>query len=295
MSKKDYYKILEIDKNADEETIKKAYRKKAKIYHPDKNMVVNDGISIYDITEAYSVLGDPNKKLEYDKSVSLEENNDFLWYLYVINLYIISFTTFLKKAIHETAKEKTPTTNKTKDLEIYMEVTLRDIYEKKIKKIVVKRHRNEQIEKKVLYISLYNYQDTYVFLNEGDAYQKDNNTIYGNICVKLTIREHESFVIDSVDKYDLWLETDLSLYEYYYGKSFTFFHLDDQEYTQSYDFRDQSDLVKRFHGKGLPFYDEENEIEMFGDLYIRFVLKLPKHHLLGLDRKEVKDILSVFL
>ncbi len=61
--KKDYYKILGIDKNADENTIKKAYRKLAKKYHPDTNAGNAQAAEKFkQITEAYSVLSDPEKK-----------------------------------------------------------------------------------------------------------------------------------------------------------------------------------------------------------------------------------------
>ena len=61
--RKDYYKILGIDKNADENTIKKAYRKLAKKYHPDTNAGNAQAAEKFkQITEAYSVLSDPEKK-----------------------------------------------------------------------------------------------------------------------------------------------------------------------------------------------------------------------------------------
>jgi curved DNA-binding protein len=64
---KDYYSTLGIDKNASAEAIKKAYRKLAVKYHPDKNpddKKAEDQFKI--ITEAYTVLSDPEKKLQYD-------------------------------------------------------------------------------------------------------------------------------------------------------------------------------------------------------------------------------------
>ena len=67
--RKDYYKILGIDKNADENTIKKAYRKLAKKYHPDTNAGNAQAAEKFkQITEAYSVLSDPEKKKMYDSS-----------------------------------------------------------------------------------------------------------------------------------------------------------------------------------------------------------------------------------
>jgi DnaJ-class molecular chaperone len=64
---KDYYKILEINKNATEEEIKKAYRKLALQYHPDKNQN-NEAYAekFKEISEAYMILGDKNKKSNYD-------------------------------------------------------------------------------------------------------------------------------------------------------------------------------------------------------------------------------------
>ena len=66
--RKDYNKILGIDKNADENTIKKAYRKLAKKYHPDTNAGNPDAEKKFkEVTEAYSVLSDPEKKKMYDQ------------------------------------------------------------------------------------------------------------------------------------------------------------------------------------------------------------------------------------
>lgn len=64
---KDYYKILEVSPDATDEAIKKSFRKLAKKYHPDTNG--NDPKTVerfQEINEAYSVLGDPDKKKAYD-------------------------------------------------------------------------------------------------------------------------------------------------------------------------------------------------------------------------------------
>lgn len=67
MDKKNYYEILELDKNATKEDIKKAYRKLSLIHHPDKNGNSQESIDkIQDINEAYEVLSNPEKKMMYD-------------------------------------------------------------------------------------------------------------------------------------------------------------------------------------------------------------------------------------
>ena len=65
--KKDYYKILDISQEANEEEIKKAYRKQALKYHPDKNKGDKKAEENFKkISEAYGVLSDPEKKNNYD-------------------------------------------------------------------------------------------------------------------------------------------------------------------------------------------------------------------------------------
>lgn len=59
-----YYEILEVDKNASADEIKKAYRKKAKLHHPDKG---GEELLFKQINEAYNVLSDPDQKAKFDR------------------------------------------------------------------------------------------------------------------------------------------------------------------------------------------------------------------------------------
>ena len=66
--KQDYYEVLGIGKQADEKEIKRAYRKLAKKYHPDMNP--GDKVAeqkFKEVTEAYNVLSDKEKKKLYDQ------------------------------------------------------------------------------------------------------------------------------------------------------------------------------------------------------------------------------------
>lgn len=65
---KDYYSILEVDKTATQEEIKKSYRKLSKKYHPDKAGDDKDSIEKFkEVAEAYEVLSDEQKRKNYDK------------------------------------------------------------------------------------------------------------------------------------------------------------------------------------------------------------------------------------
>lgn len=68
MAKKDYYEVLGIQKGASDDDIKKAFRKLAIKYHPDKNQGNKEAEEQFkEINEAYQVLSDPEKKSHYDQ------------------------------------------------------------------------------------------------------------------------------------------------------------------------------------------------------------------------------------
>ena len=73
MAKRDYYEVLGVDKNASEDDIKKAFKKAAMKYHPDRFANASDAEKkdaeekFKEINEAYQVLSDAQKKQQYDQ------------------------------------------------------------------------------------------------------------------------------------------------------------------------------------------------------------------------------------
>lgn len=70
---KDYYAILEVQKDADPEQIKRAYRKKARRLHPDLNQSSRAKDDFQELQEAYSVLSDPDLRHQYDIGILFRE------------------------------------------------------------------------------------------------------------------------------------------------------------------------------------------------------------------------------
>jgi molecular chaperone DnaJ len=73
-NKRDYYEVLGVDKNADEATIKRAYRQLAKKYHPDVSSEPNAEEKFKEVQEAYEVLSDPQKRSQYDQFGHMANN-----------------------------------------------------------------------------------------------------------------------------------------------------------------------------------------------------------------------------
>ena len=95
MSKKDYYETLNLSKSASESEIKKAYRKLAIKYHPDKNPGNKEAEQNFkEAAEAYEILSDEQKKEEYD----MMRNNPFCNFrLTFHNPFSFSFSWIIKE------------------------------------------------------------------------------------------------------------------------------------------------------------------------------------------------------
>lgn len=72
-----FYEVLGIEKSATEKEIKKAYRKQALLFHPDKNKEPDAQERFVEIAEAYETLSDPDKRASYDRGGSSRNRKNF--------------------------------------------------------------------------------------------------------------------------------------------------------------------------------------------------------------------------
>lgn len=151
---KNYYEILEVDKNASEEVIEKAYKTLAKKYHPDLQNNSNCQDKMRQINEAYEILSNDFKRREYDEkikrqSVSIEEYNR-----------IIQENNRLKKDLKRVVNQREMSQNQ----ERLEEMSIMQRYYKQIKKATKQPQMRyerkktkislEKIKKIVIYIAI---------------------------------------------------------------------------------------------------------------------------------------------
>jgi molecular chaperone DnaJ len=127
MSKRDYYSVLGIDRNADQSSIKKAYRKLAKEKHPDSG---GDEEEFKEINEAYEVLSDEQKKSNYDRFGHSKPNQGG---------YAADFKDMFSHFGFGNNRRAQSMNKRGSDLRLNIKVSLEEIYEGAIKTIKYNR------------------------------------------------------------------------------------------------------------------------------------------------------------
>lgn len=128
MSKVDYYSVLGINKNADQATIKKAYRRLAKEKHPDSG---GDEEEFKEINEAYEVLSDEQKKLNYDMYGNTKPNQ---------NNHNFNFKDMFGDFGFGFNPRNQAMNRKGSDLRLNIKVSLEEVFDGSIKSIKYNRH-----------------------------------------------------------------------------------------------------------------------------------------------------------
>jgi molecular chaperone DnaJ len=139
MSKRDYYEVLEVDKNATVEEIKKAYRKKAVQYHPDRNPDNKEAEEKFkEVAEAYEVLSDEGKRARYDR-FGHNMNNDGMGGFDFGGAHVDPFDLFSQFFGGAAGGGRQQTGSRGSDLRVRVTLSLKDILHGVEKQIKVKK------------------------------------------------------------------------------------------------------------------------------------------------------------
>ena len=113
--KRDYYEVLGVSKSASDDEIKKAYRKLSKKYHPDINKAPDAEEKFKEISEAYEVLSDAQKRSQYDLELKNQEEPSVSYDEY---LKILNDNNILKQKLQNVANSS-PNYNNTRYYNAY--------------------------------------------------------------------------------------------------------------------------------------------------------------------------------
>ena len=137
---KDYYSILGVNRDVDEKTLKKAYRKLSKKYHPDINKDNPKAEEKFkDIAEAYDVLSNPQKKQNYDTFGSAEGNSNPFGSGFDVNDIFSSFFGGTNQNPFGGRKNRQ---QKGNDIRVNVKLTLEEVFSGVYKKIKYKRNKS---------------------------------------------------------------------------------------------------------------------------------------------------------
>lgn len=291
------YSILGVQTDASDREIKIAYRRKAKQYHPDKNP--NNEELMKEINMAYEILSDENKRLEYDlmnNSQKTDFSNIFKQFFDIHNLekfnYLIqlffnfnnsntdsdidSVCSFVKSNYKDNTKQ-----------EINNLVRLFINKEDNKQVVVIQTSMKEKYMNKVKMVRIPGLDEAYIPLKETMiTCEVDDNPDNDIVFLIKLINETEFRIIN---KYDLEVDIEISIYDYLYGGS-SRLELPDGKRI-SFDFPGFIDKkpVFKISGKGLPvslseYEDDLNSSELNntellndnstrGSLYLNFIIK----------------------
>jgi DnaJ-class molecular chaperone len=221
----DFYNILEIKKDATIDEIQRAYRKKAFIYHPDRNLDKTEKEkeecekTFKKLTEAYTILTDENKRKKYDNdnNKGIYDNDDDKdldnysnFYSNINNLFTEMFKDFsfdIKskyginlKLYRDDNKNNMSNINisnicKEGNIKYNIYVSLEDIYNKVEKefKIIRKKFFNNIYQQDIKKINIQTYKREIILKNEGNDFIENDTISMGNVYINIYDKDDNNF------------------------------------------------------------------------------------------------------
>lgn len=296
MEFKDYYKILGVDKNATQDEIKKAYRKLAMKYHPDRNPGDKSAEEKFkEITEANEVLSDPEKRKKYDmlganwknyqstgrgfdefftnfgggrrsQTGSFEFSNDFRDIFDNLGGFSEFFESFFGGRSSRKQSDYFSGSTKSKsgaiDVEADLNITLEDAFNGCERQINI-------VGKKVKIKINPGIKDGQKLRLKGLGRSKSPNGPKGDLYLKVHILKHPFYEIKDND---LYFNLDIDLYTAVLGGKETIKTLDGKKINLTIPEGTESGKILRLKNLGMI-----NEDGTRGDLFVKVQVNIPKY------------------
>ncbi|WP_424632466.1 DnaJ domain-containing protein [Borreliella lusitaniae] len=265
---KDYYNILGIQKNASNEEIKKAYKKLAIKYHPDKNKgnkIAEEKFK--EINEAYEILSSPDKKRNYDAlgSTNFHDNNNH----FEKEFNSSRFSNF--EDLDFFSKIFSGSSRKTVDKEITLNISLYDAYMGSKKIILI---NNKKVE---IIIPKGTLETTKIKINNKGPINPISG-IKGSLIVKFNISSYKKFKLNGKT-----LETTIEVYpwEIALGCEKLFETIEGKKIKLKIPSNAQNGEILNLKELGMPIIGSSSK----GNLKVTLIVKIPK-----IINNEVKTI-----
>ena len=280
----DFYKILNISKDASLLEIKKAYKKMALKYHPDKNKSKDSVNKFHQIKLAYDTLIDKSKRKEYDCMTSFQKEQISSMIEEYINNKSPEYSCFYNNVINSLYN------NKDEFQDDLNNFNFRGIYQRfrnKINQNYNNWFESNEIEikrKKVININctlLQKYKDMYkkIKINSKQIVipLRENQILFDKYIININTDKDSEYEI--INDNDLIIKKNLSLYDYIYGGRINFIYLDGSEIELDYNSNISKNPIYKIEKKGLPYtqidttddlceYKISDSVIKRGDLYI---------------------------
>ena len=274
MDFKDYYKILEIDKKATPEEVKKAYRTLAKKYHPDKNLGNKKAEENFKlVNEAHEVLGDPEKRKQYDElgenwqqnqqAYNQQHNQYQRYYQGDQGQDFGGFSDFFEQFFSgrsRNAGQQRP--KKGSDYETEMEISLEEAFSGTSRIIQVGQEKLRVTTKPGAYTD-----QQLRIKGKGARGSGDGNR--GDLFVRIKVRPNTKYVRKGNDLYQT---VTINLYDAVLGNDIVVDTLSGKLKIKINP-GTQNGKTIRLKGKGMPINERP---EYFGDLYLLLNVQIPE-------------------
>lgn len=313
---KDYYEILELNKNCSQEDISEAYRRLSLKFHPKVTKPENSAVFEYHfqkLAEAYEVLSDPNKKEIFDiygkeglKNGILGKNGKqkggyrflgngheiFEQFMGTSNPFTLirenekrSKETIVIDAANTNSEKKEKPEKKEKDINIDLECTLEELYNgcvknvKYTKKIISDDFRTTKEQEANIEVEImkgYDKNTVIPFKGLGNDFPGEKSS---DLVIHIKEKKHPYF--KRVNKDDLIYMHEISLAQALNGDPVRLITLDNRKIAVSIDEIISPSTVKKVPGEGMPIYQKEISVRDLtiqkGDLYIKFHIIFPEY------------------